>query len=255
MIVVRPIVMSEAETFLRLLCEVFDLDLQRASGVFFREPFFDIHRKWALFEDGRMASVLTTVPLEFGWGRAIGIAGVATGDSDRGKGLAAALLRSVLDSAERAGEGPAYLFAKRTELYERVGFKVLDEVIRAPLEGCGLTEDPEELPTACVQEAYERWSGEDPLRLCRDERRWRFWSWNLRFAEPFGEGYIVNEGGVVRECIPGVGVWPVSSLDEWYGLRSLADRIGVPYRVAQHEMHVMGYGTSYVPQMFLTDQF
>ncbi|MFQ3677072.1 MAG: GNAT family N-acetyltransferase, partial [Fimbriimonadaceae bacterium] len=132
---IRPIRGDEAETFLRLLCDVFELDFNRAHGVFFNEPMFDLQSKWALFDRGRMVSILTTVPLSFGWGDAIGIAGVATAPPERGKGRAGALVRFVVQNAFDLGCRSAYLFARQTAVYERVGFEVIDRVVRAPLIG------------------------------------------------------------------------------------------------------------------------
>ncbi|HZH98121.1 MAG TPA: GNAT family N-acetyltransferase, partial [Fimbriimonadaceae bacterium] len=130
---IRPIEQSEGEDFLRVLCEVFDLDFKRAASIFFHEPMFDIDRKWALFEDGGIASILTTVPLEFGWGRAVWIAGVATIAQRQRQGLASELISEVLRHGAASGEAPALLFAKRPGLYESLGFECLDEVIRAQI--------------------------------------------------------------------------------------------------------------------------
>ncbi|MER3466893.1 MAG: hypothetical protein C4340_07395, partial [Armatimonadota bacterium] len=63
--VVRTIREHETPAFLALLCDVFDLNPARAENVFRSEPFFDLDRKWALFEGERMVSCLTTVPLLF----------------------------------------------------------------------------------------------------------------------------------------------------------------------------------------------
>ncbi len=122
MIEIRPIRDHEANPFLELICEIFELDVDRAQGIFFNEPLFDLSRKWALFEGGQMASVLTTVPLKFGWGTAIGIAGVATKLARRRLGLAETLLNHVLKDSEHREERVALLFAKEIGLYEKVWF-------------------------------------------------------------------------------------------------------------------------------------
>ena len=103
MIEIRPIHRQEADTFLELLCKVFALDLARAKHVFFKEPMFDLERKWALFEDGKMLSILTTTPLQFGFGKAFGIAGVATEESARGRGLGGQILGRVLERMPSGG--------------------------------------------------------------------------------------------------------------------------------------------------------
>jgi len=240
-----------------LLCEAFDLDFTRAKGVFFREPMFEVERKWAYFRAGRMESILTTVPLRFGWGRAIGIAGVATRHASRGQGFASELLRETLRCAEEAGEGSALLFARQTELYQSVGFEVLDEVIRAPVMS---NHEPDVPPVLSVDEVvthYNRWASQNPHRLQRDERRWDYWKWNLRVCSPFSAGYICIEGNLLRECIAYQPPkdWALHPSTEWIGLRSMAKSIGVPIGPAQSELFLMGRAFEQVPQMFMTDQF
>jgi hypothetical protein len=225
--------------------------------VFFREPMFDLDRKWAYFRKGRIESILTTVPLTFGWGKAIGIAGVATRLSSRGQGFAAELLREVLRSSDKDAEGPALLFAKQTEVYERVGFRVVDRVIRAPIDRAEEKQMEHILSFEQVESIYNHWASEDPYRLRRDERRWDYWKWNLRVCCPFTNGYVCIEGTVIRECIldSWVPVWPVHGASEWFGLESMANRLHIPIRDSQFELHLMSYGFDEVPQMFLTDQF
>jgi GNAT superfamily N-acetyltransferase len=255
---IRPIRQTEADDFLHLLCEAFDLDFARAKGVFFREPMFDIERKWALFEDGRIESILTTVPLLFGWGKAIGIAGVATRLSSRGRGLASALLEQVLRASRAQAEGPALLFAKQTEVYESVGFRVLDDVVRAKVVPSDEdTHLSDVLTFDEVSQIYDGWAKRNTNRLRRDPRRWDYWKWNLRVCCPFASGYLCLEGGVLRECITEelITLWPVHEGTEWVGLATMAQRLGVPIRDAQFELHLMGHGFSEVPQMFMTDQF
>jgi hypothetical protein len=218
---------------------------------------FDPARKWAYIRNGRIDSILTTVPLLFGWGRAIGIAGVATRLCYRGEGLASTLLREVLKQAKADDEGPALLFAKKRELYESVGFRVLDDVIRAPI----LSSEGDTLPGVLamdeVETLYEGWSRRNPDRLRRDERRWNYWKWNLRVCCPFSTGYLCVEGGLVRECIVDeqIDCWPVAPGTEWIGLNTMARQFGVPIGQASFELHLMGRGFERVPQIFMTDQF
>lgn len=240
-----------------MLCDAFDLDFTRAKGVFFREPMFDVDRKWAYLKNGRIESILTTVPLLFGWGRAIGIAGVATRRSSRGLGYASELLREMLRCSSKADEGRALLFAKQTEVYERVGFRKLDDVIRASVDSGANTDLPGVLSFEQVENIYNDWAGRNPNRLRRDARRWDYWKWNLRVCCPFSTGYLCIEGNLIRECIveeliPG---WPVHPGTEWIGLRTMAQSLGVPATGEEFELHLMGYDFDEVPQMFMTDQF
>lgn len=255
--VIRPIQKAEAAAFLNLLCEVFKLDYGRAENIFYSEPFFELERKWALFEDDHMRSILTTVPIEFGDGPAFGIAGVATLPTHQGRGLAGRLLEAVLNHSREAGEPRALLFAHETGVYERCGFRVLDHVIRAPLQPNLAFDDPELLPFDNVERLYTAWSSRDPRRLRRDERRWNFWKWNLRMCSQVPGGYVCQEGDVVRECIFDAPLkrWPMTSSAEWYGLQSMAEELQLPLGPAKKELIYMGFGFETVPRMFMTDQF
>ncbi|HRJ27502.1 MAG TPA: GNAT family N-acetyltransferase [Fimbriimonadaceae bacterium] len=257
MIEIRPIAADEAPGFLSLLCEVFGLDVSRAESVFYTEPYFDLNRKWALFEKGNMRSILTTTPLEFGWGRAMGIAGVATHPKSRGRGLAQQLIEMVLQSGKESGESAAMLFAQSTRLYEHCGFEVVEEVIRGPLRHeLGSRESPP-CARADVEAIYSRWSEADPARLRRDDRRWRAWSWTYRIAEVAGDGYICFESNLVREAIvsPDLERWPVYPGTDWVGMRQFSRNLGVPLIHEKFETYVMAKGFPSPPQMFLTDQF
>lgn len=252
---IRSIRRDEAREFLRLLCEVFELDIGRAENIFFNEPMFDLNRKWALFEDGKMLSILTTVPLEFGWGRAYGIAGVATAIPHRGRGLAATLLNHVFDASCAAGEGASMLFAKERVLYERCGYEVLDEVVRTPIPLGGSTHRPPVLTFADVAERYSLWAAADPGRLRRDERRWQYWRWTLRMCTEWGDGYLCLEGNTLREAVvanPPTG-WSFDAQMEWVGLREMGRTLGLDG--GKHELYLMGKAMPQPPQMFLTDQF
>lgn len=225
--------------------------------MFFREPMFEISRKWAYFRNGRLESILTTVPLRFGWGRSIGIAGVATRLASRGAGLGRELLTEVLRVSAIDGEGAALLFAKRTELYEATGFRVLDTVMRAPIRTTGAEVLPGVLSEAEVISTYERWAAQDPSRLRRDEQRWSYWKWNLRICCPLAGGYLCVEGPMVREAIYDgeTGAWPLQQGSEWIGLTSMAERMRVPIDDGAFELYLMGHGFDKAPQMFMTDQF
>jgi len=257
MIEIRTIRDAEAEPFLRLLCDVFELDIQRARGIFYNEPFFDLERKWAILEDGAPVSILTTVPLSFGWGKAVGIAGVATRRDRQGQGLAIRLIEHVLETGRSNGVSAAYLLARDDRVYRKVGFELLDEAVYAPLEGCREFVLPKTLSFDEAKEVYETWSDGHPDRLRRDERRWSYWKWNLRVCTAHESGYLCLEGGLVRECVPGGGEppWPLPSRTEWFGLRSMAKTIGAPIRDPRPELMLLGWNSPSMPQFFMTDQF
>lgn len=251
---IRPIVESEAVTFLQIVCDVFDLDFARARTVFFNEPYFDLNRKWALFDEGQMASVLTNVPLLFGWGRAVGVASVATKPTLRGRGYATELLRVALDACRAHGEEAAYLFAQDPAMYVRMGFEPVDDMVRVPLPP---QEKGSETPTISFEETqaiYGAWAAAHPDRLVRDETRWRAWRWGMRACLPAPGGYVCVEGSVIREAIATPDLeWPVGQMTDWVGLRSMCAPLGLKPMLSTAKL--LAYGTDRRPQMFLTDQF
>ncbi|MGE0002511.1 MAG: GNAT family N-acetyltransferase [Fimbriimonadaceae bacterium] len=254
---VRTIRKDEAEEFLGLLCGVFRLDVSRARTVFFSEPLFDLARKWALYVDGTMASILTTSPLLFGWGKAIGIAGVATAPPHLGRGLATELLTRVLEQAEGDGEGPAMLFAHAEGLYRRLGFEAVDEVVRGELLCDGTAQSSQSLSTTEVRELYGHWSERSLARLVRDDTAQTRWSWNLRHCERLLGGYACIEPGQVREAwLPEASEkWPFAHGTEWVGMTAVARDDRVPLHRARRELIVMTRNFPLPPQMFMTDQF
>lgn len=268
MTTIRTITEAESEIFLRLLCDVFQLDYARASSVFYSEPFYDLKRKWALFHSGRLTSILTTTPLAFGWGNAIGIAGVGTHPLYRNQGHAEKLLQHVLEAAEHDNEGPAILFAHKPVLYERVGFKTIDTVIKGPVRSNGEFPYDETLPSAEIQSRYNAWAEQNPNRLRRDERRWRYWNFIYRQCVPVGPGYIACEATLVREALVPLAPplparspecppdpWPVPPGTEWFGLKSLTQSLKVPVEKERQELLLMARHFPAKPQLFMTDQF
>lgn len=254
---IRPIREHEATTFLRLLCDVFALDYHRAESIFFNEPMFSLDRKWALFDGKEMLSILTTVPMEFGWGKAIGIAGVATVESRRGEGLAALLLERAMASSAKNGEEAAYLFAKDPRLYQRLGFEILDEVVRGKIDDSKNDHRARILTFEEVQRIYDDWASQSPDRLRRDERRWRYWRWNLRVCTAASDGYVCVEGGTIRECVANTipEQWGVGNDAEWFGLSTMASACHVNVKNPKRELYFMGRYSPSCPQMYLTDQF
>lgn len=253
---IRPIRAEEADTFLELLCDVFALDYRRAYDVFFSEPLFDLDRKWALFEGSEMVSILTTTPLLFGWGRAFGIAGVATHKRRQGEGHATRLLQRVLRESARNGEVGALLFARDVKLYEKNGFEALDRVIRAPLRTNSNTDGriltPEE-----TAGRYDAWAAEHPDRLRRDAKRWEYWRWNYRVTTEFAGGYLCHEPGVLREALfkDTFHSLPLAEETDWLGTTFMADQLELPIADPVVDLYLMGYGIPGIPQMFMTDQF
>jgi predicted N-acetyltransferase YhbS len=254
---IRSIRLDETDVFLRILCEVFDLDFFRAQHLFREEPFFDIDRKWALFEGGEMVSILTTTPLSFGWGKAVGLAGVATRPERQREGHARKLLSRVLVESEIKGEGAALLFAADTRLYEASGFEGIDRVVRGPVASLPLEVDLEPLSVSEVQLKYEMWSLADKERLQRDSKRWAYWKWQFRESFVHKSGYLCLENSQIREILlssPEKKL-PVPFGTEWVGLSSMTDQLEIPLGVVSVPMVLMGYNFPGIPQLFMTDQF
>jgi GNAT superfamily N-acetyltransferase len=253
---IRPIHETEAEAFLQLLCDVFNLDYNRAYDVFFAEPMFDLQRKWALFEGQEMVSILTTTPLAFGWGDAIGIAGVATRPSRQKEGHASRLLQRVLRESDRRGEGPALLFARELTLYENNGFEPLDRVVRAPLL-LEREEIDEPMEQETIRSLYDAWSSEHPDRLRRNARRWHYWHWHYRLASPYRDGYLCHEPGVLREALftGKSSSLPLPAGTEFLGTAFMADQLELPLENPTVDLYLMGRNVPGIPQMFMTDQF
>lgn len=252
---IRPVREEEAVTFLRLLCEVFGLDVGRARTIFFSEPFFDLNRKWALFDRGEIVSILTTTPMIFGWGNAIGIAGVATAPHRRGEGLASQLMEEVLLDSRRAQEGAALLFAEDPRLYQKLGFETVDRTVRVPLAAGREAGDMRTYEE--VVSIYEAWCSGSPNRLRRDEQRWKYWKWNLRVCWKATNGYVCNEGDAVREAVTSLQpeAWPLLPNSYFVGLETMALAMGVDPAQGERKTHLMARDFPGQPEFFLTDQF
>ena len=248
MIAIRQIRENEGQAYLEALCRHFGLSAERSARAFFGDPLYDLKKRWAVFEDDAIVATASTTPVRFGWGEAIGIAGVSTRVDRRGQGLAGALLERIL-----AEEGlPAMLLARREDLYRRYGFEVCDRVVRAPLRYSGL--GLKLLAPEVVESSYTAWSAEDPARLVRDGRRWEYWYWHGRFCEAFGDGYVCREGGLVREAIGSAPVVPAHAPLDWLGLSSLLP--GLPLAgPPRDELLLMARASPLSPVLFMTDQF
>lgn len=255
MIEIRTLRQGEAEAFLALLCSVFEIELNRTRDVFFKEPFFDLERKWGVFLNNKIIACLTTVPLLFGESRGIGIAGVATDPKFRSQGIASELLKKVLNHSKTSGEGKVLLLAHQTNLYQNVGFKVLDEVISVTLDNFVVSKTFEEIESEEVRSIYNAWSCENPLRLRRDQQRWQYWSWTYKPCYRQTKGYICIETKRIAELLPRFFGVPEGTQTDWFGLRNMTEHLGIPCNQAKHEMFLMGTGFEEPPQFFLTDQF
>jgi GNAT superfamily N-acetyltransferase len=254
---IRPIRESEGEAFLKVLCDSFGLDFNRAYEIFFTEPLYDLNRKWALFEGQQIVSILTTTLLEFGWGNAVGIAGVATIKDRQGEGLARKLIAKVLKMSERNVETGALLFATDVRLYEACGFEGLDRVVRAPIVTLPIEVDRSAMTIAEIKEKYDLWASQHPDRLRRSAKRWEYWQWNFRESYAHHDGYYAMENGLIREAIftNSDPKMPVARGTEWLGLSFMTDQLEIPLGPLTVPMYLMGRNIPGQPQLFMTDQF
>ncbi|MER3466894.1 MAG: hypothetical protein C4340_07400 [Armatimonadota bacterium] len=106
-----------------------------------------------------------------------------------------------------------------------------------------------------TQTRYAAWARQDHTRLLRDEQRWRFWSWSMKIVMATRDSYVVCEPFKVREMLPAYEGLPLSQEQEFLGLKSMAEMLGIPTTGAKQEMLLMGRAFPFVPQMFMTDQF
>lgn len=252
MMTIRIVQEHEAEKFLELLCEIFNLDFYRAKGIFFREPFYELRRKWAVFHNGKMIACLTTVPLEFGDGTAAGIAGVGVHPNYRGKGIASELLKFV---AEKGAEKRLLLFAQDPRLYHKVGYQILDQVIATPLPFNPNAQAPKRADFNHVCAIYNAWAEAKPNRLRRTPKRWELWTWQMKSCYRLRTGYFCTDGDRIRELLPEFQTIPSPEPLSWYGLESMAHLLKIPLTNPQRETFLMGLGFHEPPQMFMSDQF
>ena len=254
---IRPLREGEESQFVGLLADVFALDADLALPLFTSDPMYQRERNWGLWVGGRMVSCLTTRPLEFGWGRAVGIAGVSTLEAARGEGYAARLIERVLKESERAGEGPALLFCIDDRLYGRLGFEPLDCVVHAQVRSSGKPTPMEEPTLAEIRARYDAWALRSPERLRRDDRRWGYWAWKYRQLLALEGGYASLENDAVREVLaPGIEMgMPVPEGTEALALTYVIDKLDLPFTPTSVAMVLMGRGVPGLVQMFLTDQF
>lgn len=127
---VRSAQSGDLDDFLAVLCEAFGLPNGPARRLFYDDPYFDINLKRVLVVDGRVVSCLTIVPVEMRVGAAVvrmgGIAGVATLESDRGRGYGTQIVQETVADLSRMGFAVAGLMAAEQGFYDRMGW-----------DGCG----------------------------------------------------------------------------------------------------------------------
>lgn len=249
---VRRVHRHEEDAYLGLLCQAFGLNTGQSALAFYSDPLFSQRERWALFKGGEIIGTVSTLALTFGHGVVTGISNVAIHPELRGQGHAQRMLEAVLGAV-----GPACLFANRPELYRRLGFEVVDEVLRGRLPTEDLGGALARTDGSVARRVYERWAGEDACRLIRDDSRWEYWTWAKGVPYVLGNGYLKLDSGATREMVVEPDCWPLdmNGRVEWIGLRSMTRDQGIPLQASELELLFMTVGIDWVPQMFLTDQF
>ncbi|MBA8794514.1 putative acetyltransferase [Friedmanniella endophytica] len=129
-------------------------------------------RDWGAFVDGRLAGIATDRAYDVWFGGRLvptsGIAGVAIGAEDRGRGLLRPLLGTLLADARVRGAVLSTLHPSATRIYRGLGYEVVGEfrVARVPAWAVGqVRPDPEvsvrrataeDVPA--IREQYDRWA-------------------------------------------------------------------------------------------------
>lgn len=255
---IRPILEHEADEFLRIVCSVFNLDFNKARNVYYTEPFFDLKRKWALIENNKLISILTTTPLQFGFGNAIGIAGVATIPQAQNQSYATSLIKEVLSYSKQQKEGSCLLFAPNQSLYEKLGFKKLDTVVKGKIQlDSPKQKSSDEMSFSDVLRIYQDWSEAHPMRLRRDPKRWNYWLFTPKKCLHSEGGYVCLDSNSIREAITPTtfSAWNSVVGQNWIGLSNLTKSLQIPIKNLSEETTLMGYNFPETPQMFLSDQF
>lgn len=169
---VRP---DELESLLELLCEAFELPMEPARDIFYKDPYLNLNNKRVLRVNGRIVSCLTvidrTVWIDGTFQRVGGIAGVATHQTERGKGYAGRLLRDTLDFLHAEGYVLSALIPYSSHFYRRLGWELCGTA-------CRFVTSPTFLPTG-IEGRHVRPARQDDLAemsVLYDEKwlRWTF---------------------------------------------------------------------------------
>jgi hypothetical protein len=160
----------------------------------------------------------------------------------------------LLNAAAPDPELPAILFAHQPGLYRRLGFSVVDHIVKGPL-AVGAQTDA--VPAGQVRAAYDAWSSGSPHRLRRTALRWEAWEWTEKRCASAGAGYLCVERLFVREAIldAPLSEWPVPEDMVWSGLESLTERLRPPLKRSWRELLVMTRGFPAAPEFMMSDQF
>ncbi len=247
---IAPLPKGAEDEALELTCRIFGLEFSYASAYWNAPPIRAQSRRWGLWHNGRLASVACLTPLEFGWGPAVGISGVGTAPEARRMGLAGMLLNAAAPDPDL----PAMLFAHQPGLYEGLGFRVVDHIVKGTLSG---GEAAEPAPSEEVRAAYGAWADASPHRLRRTPERWEAWEWTERRCPAAGGGYVGVERLFVREAVldDPLDQWPVPEDMVWTGSETLTARLQPPLKRSWRELLVMTRAFPAVPEFFMSDQF
>ncbi len=254
---IRPLIGEEVSLGLDLVCICFGLNRKRIQTLFDSDLMRETKTHWGLFEGRDLLSTITVTPLQFGWGEAAGISGVATHPDRQKQGLASCLLKETAAQESAAGRVGSILLANEARVYEKAGYSVTDRVIDGTIMTSEPVDQAADVSDEETEQLYAEWAEADPGRMRRDETRWRAWRWLGRRYERLSQGVACCEPGLVREAVLNETLdrWPLPAGTRWVGLKSIADQMGVPLQSTRDDLLLMSKDIPGPVQLFLTDQF
>ena len=201
---------DELDQIVRLVSAAFSLPLGAARAIFFSDPYLDLENKRVLRIGGEVVSCLTLVETKCwigqGTARMAGIAGVVTAPEQRGRGYAARLLNSTLQTLRERKFAFSALVPAQADYYRRFGWEyaaLSNRYLTAPTHLPNYPEArfvraavPDDLPA--LARIYDAQSKEKTLHCLRDPKRWNYLHQFVKHRDVFTgasgvEGYLLYE--------------------------------------------------------------
>lgn len=243
---IRPLcTAAEKDAYFSLISELFSLDPAHVEQMRCH-PTINRSTLFGAFHEVSLIGALSRTPLTFGFGDAVGLSAVCVRPEFRKRGIGREMM------SEAVGDSPALLFADRPEMYLTAGFKVVDRVIRGPIE---CWSQDQTIPLSQAKRMYESMAERDMSWLRRTDDDWR--GGVIHEYRPCEGGYLCWEPGICRDAVVNAAMdrWPVPPGTNWIGLESVTKQMSVPL-VSQAPIHlVMTKGMEEDPRMMMRDQF
>ena len=177
---------DETDAFLALMCEAFEMEFEAAKSVFYADPYFEPDNKYVLRIDGEIVSCLTAAAHTCWIGDAVvrvaGVAGVATRQGFRRRGLAGLLITDTVRALTARGFQIGALFPVIRDYYRCFGWEtagVRHTARQMAAEPAGSRELADvrkatEADIPALAHLYNRAASGRAMHLLRDEKRWRY---------------------------------------------------------------------------------